>query len=650
MGILSILFGCEKANKAQEVVVHGDTYEYLDRDFFEYIANISKSMLLCYLEGSGWVWANKTFLKSMNYHDIKDFLRENESIRDLFLNESEEIFTESDKSWLDYIKRYNEDGYRVTIVDKERVERIINAKVEVYSKNKRLYILKLEDVTPIYKAKQEVEASHKSRARFMASMSREFRTPMNGIVGFVDILRKSGLNEEQNEYVNMIENSSRALLQNIEILLDLTELNSGKLELAYNEFNLLPSLEKIVQEAYISAKQKGVKLCAFLDPKIPKNIDADSYRLSQVMKILLQTSIQNSTNGGKIFVEVKLLKRKVNDECSISFSVKDNGKGISKDELALIYDPFKASNKQQEHMSINMSLAHGLVELMGSRLRIETQENTGSTISFVANFLASGPSNFKMVTKRRVRVVLLDKKRIDEANFLSLYLRSFGIDVIKSNQLGEAPFDDVDGLYVLGSIEESSWILELGSSERKVPLCIVLRDDEQITPKLSEIVDKVIYTPLLTSKIAKHLYSIRTYATKSIDTESDFAIEDDMDILVVEDNLINQRLIEILLQEYGINVTTASNGLEAVRKSSKQSFDLIFMDIDMPQMNGIVATKEIKSRLRGSKTTPVVALTAMAMKGDREMLLEAGLDDYLAKPLTRKKLEYVLEKFLKVKV
>ncbi|MEO1938827.1 MAG: response regulator [Sulfurimonas sp.] len=644
MGIFSMFFACSK--KEEPEVVQGDFSEYLDKNFFKYTTDLSQSMLLCYLEGDEWIWANKRFLQSMSYHDIKDFQREHESVREIFLNESEEIFTESDKSWLDYIRKYKKDGYRVTIAKEGSDVVVIDAYVHKYPKNKSLYILELRDVTQLHQAKLQTQEVHKLKSKFLANIGHEFRTPMNGILGFLELLNETDLNEKQREYIEMISKSSKGLLNNIETLLDLAQLQSHRLELFEEPFNLLPKMEKIAFHCYQLGKEKGVDVLSFIDPKIPKVLEGDIHRISQVVAALSQNAIKFTPRGGKVILEVKVLKRLQNGDCSIGFSIKDNGKGISPEQMDFIQEPFSAGNHADERMGVGLSLSFGLVELMGSELRITSQEDKGTQVNFVLQFKNAQGNNFKMVPKRKVKVVLLDQKRIDEANFLTIYLRSFAIDVIKANMVDDTLYDNAEAIYIVANQNDSSWMMELGTYHKKTPVIMLLKEEESLAPKLSHLIDTVIHTPLLPSNMAQHLYALHTYELPPV--QEKLLIKDRVKALVVEDNMINQRLIQILLQSYGIFVEIASNGIEAVQKVQKKRYDIVFMDIDMPQMNGIVATKEIKSRLAKADRLPIVALTAMAMDGDKEMLLSEGLDDYLSKPLTKKKLEYVLNKYLKV--
>lgn len=645
MGVFSMIFGSKEAKRGP-VVVDDDISHYLDNNFFKYIVDKNESMILCFLEGEGWLWANKRFLDTMSYYDINDFKREKESIRDVFLNESEEIFTESDKSWLDYIKKYKSDGYRVSLASQGTNEvLVIDAYCYIYPHNKNLYILELKDVTNLHKAQLKTKEVEKLKTKFLANIGHEFRTPMNGILGFVELLKETDLDSKQLEYINMISKSSRSLMTNIETLLDLSQLQGGRLELQNEEFNLLPEIEKLTYHFYKAGEEKGVKVLSFIDPKIPQKLTGDLNKILQIMNAITQNAIKFTPRGGKVIIEVKVLKRSQNGDCSIGFGVKDNGKGISEEQIAFMYEPFTAGNHADQRMGVGLSLSHGLTKLMGSELRINSDKESGTYVNFVLDFKRSEGQNYKMMPKRKVKVLLLDNSRVDEANFLTIYLRAFAIDVIKSNLLDETLYDDIDGLYIVANQNDSSWMLELGTYSKKAPITLLLGENEKLQTKLTHIVDEVIHKPLMPSNMAKHLYSIHKFEAKREEV-AELNLKHKLKALVVEDNLINQRLIQILLQEYDIKVSTAANGLEAVDMAKKNKYDIIFMDIDMPEMNGIVATKQIKEQLPRNTNQPIVALTAMAMEGDREMLLSEGLDDYLSKPLTKDKLEAILDKYL----
>jgi CheY-like chemotaxis protein/signal transduction histidine kinase len=623
--------------------------KYLDRDFFAGIVDHADSMMLYFFQGDGWIGANKRFFKMMDFKNIEEFVTQNESVRDIFLSESEEIFTESDKSWLDYIKKYKPNGYRTTMLDRNNNVIQIEAKCHIFSKNKNFYVLELKDITQLYDAQVKTREVEQLKTEFLANIGHEFRTPMNGILGFVELIKQTDLDKHQQEYINMINHSSRNLMTNIETLLDLSQLQSGRLELHTSEFNILPEMEKLAYNYCILGSQKGIKVLTFIDPKLPQELFGDLKKITKVMSALSQNAIKYTPRGGRVIIEVKLLKRQKNGDCSIGFGVRDNGKGISHEQILAINEPFTSGNQADERLGVGLALSHGLVDLLGSELKIQSKEESGTYVNFMLSFKGSLGQNYKMMPKKKVKVLLLDQTKVDEANFLTIYLRSFAIDVIKSNVLDANVYNGVEALYIVANQNDSSWMLELGTYSKKTPLILLLDRDEKLQTKLTHIVDEVIKKPLLPSTIAKHLYakSEIPIATKS---EEPIKLNKSVDALVVEDNLINQRLIQIILQGYNINVATASNGHEAITMSENNKYDIIFMDIDMPGKNGIEATNEIKEGRNPNKHTPIVALTAMAMEGDREMLLAKGLDNYLAKPLRRDRLEEILQKYLKVAI
>ncbi len=645
MGMFS-LFSSKKTklvHKNPKVTENLD--QYLDKSFYAEIVDDSKLMILYFLRGNGWIGANKTFFETMNYKDIDDFVSKNDSIRDVFVSEGEEVFTESDQSWLDYIKKYKSLGHRITVL-KDKGTVVIDAKCHISNKNKNVYILKLEDVTNLHNTELQTKEVEKLKTRFLANIGHEFRTPMNGVLGFIELIEKTSLDKKQEEYIHMISKSSKSLMKNIETLLELSQLQGNRLKIDSFEFNILEEMEELAYSFYQTGREKGVKVFTFIDPKLPQELYSDAKKINQIMFSLIHNAIKFTPKGGKVVIEVKLLKRQKNGDCSISFGVRDNGQGISLEQIALINEPFTAGAHADERLGVGLALSHGLVELFGSDLCIQSKENTGTYVNFVLDFKAARGQNYKMMPKRKVKVLLLDQKKIEEANFLTIYLRSFALDVIKSNQLDKNVYDGIDTLYVIANQDDSSWMLELGAYSKKIPVVLLLEENEKLQTKLTHIVNEVIYKPLLPSHIAKHLYSASAINTQELG-EKTLKIKEEANALVVEDNLINQRLIQILLEGYNISVVRAMDGIEAVEQCTKSKFDIIFMDIDMPNKNGIEATLEIKNSMNMNKLTPVVALTAMAMEGDREMLIQNGLDDYMSKPLTLDKLEFMLNKYLK---
>ena len=647
MGFFSFFSKTKEVTSAKDLQTYSPSTTQLSKDFLQEIVDNNANMLLYFTKKDGWIGANRAFFANLKFANIEEVNHKHESIRDLFLSESEEIFTEDDKSWLDYLRKYKSEGYDVSVLESHGTVMYIKAKSYISNTTKNLYVLELNDVTKLHAAEQNTQEIEKLKTRFLANIGHEFRTPMNGILGFVDLINKTELTQKQREYLGMIHRSSKNLLTNIETLLDLSQMQSGRLSVENLKFNLLSEMESLVKSMAVLGKEKAIKTLVFIDPKLPRELHGDIKKIKQIMNALIQNAVKFTPRGGKIIVEVKLLKKQLNGDCSIGFSVKDNGNGIAEEQIALMNEPFTASNRADERLGVGLSLSNGLVTLLGSELRIQSESGNGSYFNFVLNFTETHGQSYRMITKKKVKVLLLDQSKVDEANFLTTYLRSFGVDVVKSNVLDESVYDDIEVLYIVAKEDDSSWMFELGSYSKTAKIVLLLNRGQQLQTKLTHLVDGVIHQILLPSIMAKHLYTLFSLEQED-QVQVKLTVQDKTSALVVEDNLINQRLIQILLQEYNIVVETASNGVEAVNKAKKNKYDIVFMDIDMPEKNGIVATKEIKEALHPNAQTPIVALTAMAMEGDREMLLNAGLDAYISKPLTREKLENILNQYLRV--
>ena len=639
MGLFSFLFGGAKEQKASSLDV------LTGREFYKKLIDNDFSMILFFTQKEGWIGANQTFFRNMKLKNIEEFVKVYASVRDLFMHESENVFTQDDKGWLDYIMKNRADGYKVRALNAADEPLVLNAKV-LFDDTTQIYVLELEDITELERERLKTKEVEKLKSKFLANIGHEFRTPMNAILGFMELLEGTHLNQRQKEYLKMVSYSAQNLMVNIETLLELSQLQSGRLKVYEEDFNFIDELEKLTYSFYKEARIRNIRVLTFIDPKIPKYIKSDLSKITQIVYSIIHHSIKLTKKGGKILIEIKLTKINDDGSCSIGFVFKDNGEGLSKEQIALISEPFSAAPQASERLGVGLSLSSGLINLLGSNLRIHSEKDSGSYLNFVLHFKETHGKNYEDIEQKRSKVLLLDQTKVEEAHHLSAYLSAFGFDVVKSNILDEYIFDDIDVLYIVASQKKLTWVLELANYEKKVPIVILLENDEILHPNLSGVVDKVINLPLLPSSIAKHLNLLADYTSKEQNAQP-IQIKEFVKALVVEDNVINQRLVQILLEEYKISVDTASNGIEAVELCKHKQYDIIFMDIDMPYMDGIVATKEIKEDIFQKDSTPVVALTAMAMQGDKEMLLSEGLDDYLSKPLTREKLEYILEKYLK---
>jgi signal transduction histidine kinase/ActR/RegA family two-component response regulator len=645
-GWMKSLFGPD----TREPSLTGETGEgYVSKELFYKILDLESSIVLFFTEAGGWIGANRAFSEIFPFEDITRLRQEHESVRELFEEESEEIFTEYDKSWLDYLRVHKRDGYGVKIRDKEGVLRSFLAKSRLIKERGRtLYILELEDHTELEEVRSRSEEIERLKSKFLANIGHEFRTPMNGILGFIDLLEKSRPTEQQGEYLHMIHASARSLMTNIESLIDLAQMQSGRLKRSDSEFSPVTEMEELAHIYTVSARDRQIALNFFIDPKLPRFLEGDLRKVKQTINNLVHNALKFTRAGGHVNVEVKLVRRLGAGRCSVGFSVRDTGKGIPREQLAVITQPFVAGEQADERLGVGLSLSHGLVQLLGGKLNIQSEEGKGSSFSFVLEFNASKEQAMPLVEGKTAKVVLLHETRINDANFLTHYLRSFGLNVIKMHMIDDTVYDNAQMLYLVGMQEEADWSEQLAAYPKGCPVTFLLGPEERLDAAASHVVDHTLCTPLLPTQIAHHLAGVG-WLPRTADAMQRIQ-QEHIRALVAEDNLINQRLIRIMLQEYNISVRTTSNGTEAVKACGEEDFDIVFMDIDMPIKDGILATQEIKEQRNPgrAKYTPIVALTALAMEGDREHILEEGLDDYLSKPLTREKLEHILNKHLKL--
>ena len=245
MGIFSFFKKRKRVVREDESEQRIEFSEYLTKDFYSELADNNDSMMLYFTKKDGWIGANKRFLETMKYSDIREFRRENDSVRDIFLNESEEIFTEDDKSWLDYIRKYKQDGYSLTIAINSGKILSINAKCHTFFGTNNIQILELQDISKLHQSELKTKEVEKLKTKFLSNIGHEFRTPMNGILGFVDLLNKTELDKKQREYLSMINRSSKNLMANIETLLDLAQMQSGRLTVESVPFSILDEMEKV---------------------------------------------------------------------------------------------------------------------------------------------------------------------------------------------------------------------------------------------------------------------------------------------------------------------------------------------------------------------------------------------------------------------
>jgi signal transduction histidine kinase/CheY-like chemotaxis protein len=621
--------------------------EYISKTLFFSYLDTQSAIVMFYSPAQGWIGANLAFFKTFELRNMDEFRQRYERIGDFFADESYEIFAEDDGAWLRQLEdeRTKDPIIHMALPSGEEAIFSLRSKI-VKSGVNGLSFLEMTNITEQVKAKEEREEADAAKRKFLGNISHEFRTPMNGILGFLDLLKASHPSNTQRDYIGMIDRSARYMMTNIESLLDLAQMQSGKLKLDLGDFKPLTELEAMFEHFYFDAKQRGISFSAFIDPKLPTYIKGDQRKLRQVISQLLDNAIKFTQESGRVQVDVRVLGKSANDTYTIGVTVKDNGIGIDPAQLASIMQPFETGEQADYRLGVGLTLAEGLLQMMGSQLTVASEMGRGSQFSFSIELMGTTVASFDTIKAHKAKVLLFDDELATEANLLSKYLQAFGISVTKVHYSETFECEDAEVLYVVAPRENSGWLMELGASTTPSCRLVMLSDeDEKIPERMRKVVSYTLKKPLMPTRISKHLTQIFKLPQRELAAAAE--TQGRGNALIVEDNIINQRLIKLLLQEYNLSVTTASNGSEAVDLCRKYPYDVIFMDIDMPVKDGIAATHEIR-RLEPfrAKPAPIIALTALAMQGDRERILSEGLDDYIAKPLSREKLESILEKHL----
>jgi len=482
---------------------------------------------------------------------------------------------------------------------------------------------------------------------FLANMTHELRTPLTGILGFVSLLKESKLEDEQYGFVETIEKSSNNLLTLVNNILDYSKTEAGKIELDNHPFDMIETIEESVEGYITKVADKYIELGLYIDPSLPKNLLGDSVKISQVILNLLSNAIKFTPEHGLVNISI-VKSSESKDEIEVSFSVKDSGIGISQDKIEKIFEAFSqaevSTTREFGGTGLGLSISSSFVEMMGGKLEIKSEEDEGTTFFFSLRLkkekLDIVREGCNLNQKSVAYVIPREDKtyQIIDKN-LEHYIHSTNADYRTYYQ------DEIFRLKRLPDILfiNHRYSLEEGLLDRFLALktkivLISCADIEKMTTLYEKSVSNFIFKPI---NYSKTINALTFKEEKKIDIDSFY------EVLVAEDNPINQKLIDRLLLNMKLNVTLANNGLEAFELYKKNRYNIILMDIQMPVMSGIDATKEIimYEKEKTLTHTPIIALTANNSKKNIQEYLEIGMDGYLAKPINVKKLENVINEY-----
>ncbi|MBN2895576.1 MAG: response regulator [Campylobacterales bacterium] len=621
------------------------------------ISNLENEAFFC-LGVSGAIEAcNDSALKLFEVSNLAQLHEKGIDLWDYFVDESP-YFKGARDQWIEKVSTLGEQKVKLKIPHAALKIFTIDvqpSRIDGYM----YYLLVMRDTTLLDRARQAQSYFETFKQKFLHSISHEFRTPMNAIIGYADLLEHTKLNREQNEYLDMIEKSTSSMMQNIANLLQLMEIENGSMQLVHTVFDPLKEFEQLSEEFGEYAQAKRIQLMFLIDPHLPKSINADSGKIKTVMRALIDNALKFTLDEGSVYVEVKLRSSEekwVEIECAVT----DSGPGIAPQRLNTLLRPFGSAVENRERgingLGIGLTLSHKILGLMQSKLRLNSELKKGSRFSFVLKVPVVEVGSFEFVQNTTAAIWAEEPRTAVQGKLLRAYLELFEVNTVQIDGLATPELAKFTMLFIITDQISPSRLKMLRSTFEHLKVIPVYAPENRLFFETNEeLYDATVMLPVLPHRLHRTLSVLwgkmpREYLKRLLKTHKEKVFEN-VRILVAEDNLINLKLIETILAHEHYGVVLAKNGQEAVDHYLKEPFDIVLMDIDMPVMDGVTANRLIKEidRHDNRPYTPVIALTAHALSGDRERILGAGLDAHLSKPIDKELLLHTIERFLEKK-
>lgn len=518
------------------------------------------------------------------------------------------------------------------------------------------------EINKIYKFLTDtIREANQAKDLFLANMSHEIRTPLNGIVGFTQLLKSTATTEEQEEFITVIENSSDNLLTIVNDILDLSKIKADKIELENISFNPVEKFESAVESYAARAAEKDIEFGIFIDPELPTSIMGDPTKISQVIVNLISNAIKFTSKKGKVDVLIAKVAESKNTT-SVTFSVTDSGIGISTEQQKKIFEAFSQADASTSRKfggtGLGLAISAKLVNFMGGSLEIKSEENKGSTFYFTLSFAKMEDDTDRIIPDMSEFSVGLVVPDIEDTMEMHRDLKSYigyteaKYKVYSADEIFEEEVSSLPDIVFIDQKyhQRKDELEKYFKLDTKIVLMLT-GDKKRTIEGLEEYIDRILYKPVNLTKTLKSLDVLNDKKKHTQDDNVQFESTEmrfnNLNVLVAEDNTINQKLIKHVLNDFGLNVVLVGNGAEALELRQMNEYDMIFMDIQMPVMGGIDATKSILAyeKQQCQHHVPIVALTANALAGDKEKYISAGMDSYLSKPLELEAIGLLLKEY-----
>lgn len=527
------------------------------------------------------------------------------------------------------------------------------------------------------------ESANQAKSEFLANMSHEIRTPMNGVIGMTHLLNQTKLSKEQTEHVQIIQTSANSLLGIINDILDFSKIEAGQLDLETIEFDPFILLNESMQLFIMKAQNKEIELIQYIDPEIPKLLMGDPTRIRQIIVNLMNNAIK-FTHHGEVFLRVTPV-RELNHRIELLFEVRDTGIGIPENVRNKLFQSFSQVDSSTTRVfggtGLGLAISKNLAEMMGGAIGVRSQPGVGSTFWFtiIVGVSQAAPLDKPDVTLEGRRVLVVDDNQTNRTILLA-YLKNWGCDVVvaesarqglklirEQHQVGE-PFEVAILDHMMPEMDGVKMGMLVRADTSMTGLKLIMLTSSPLSgdaAKMKSIgFDAYIQKPALHNVIHRSLVKVLSKQPEQVETLTDQQNDDKerqqadpgsgdtqqhaLPVLLVEDNRINQMVTKKILTLLGYQVHIVANGQEAVDRVVTQEYLCVLMDIQMPVMNGYDATRAIRQNQEypNRDKLPIIAMTANAMTGDKEKCLEAGMNDYISKPVDPEALQAILSRWI----